>query len=1352
MALIQNGIGPFEKGYNWTNYVERFKFFVCANEIHEDRVKALFLSTVGMYMFDIIKDLMQPNDITSDTVTFDDITDTVTKHVEPPPSVIVSRYIFDTREKGPNETVADFVKSLRHLSELCHFGANLEERLRDRLVAGVKDPTMVKRLLSEGDSLTFKAANEICILLEKTNQDTKRLLNNQTDVTVKKIREETREKAKQSSFKQRTFLSVQKECYRCNLKNHSPNECFYKDKDCKFCGLKGHIERACRKKKQTTDQRSIKSGKPQEKGKVKHVTKIEETESEKVTYDLMNIKSVTSTKPIVVQLELNGCETKMEIDTGACCSIITDTTFKKLRKYQENLILRSSNTKLRAYDGHEIKVIGETSIPVTHNGQTLKLSAKVVKGHSDLLGRDWLKHIRLNWEEIFHITNSPIEKWKDEYPEVFQDKLGDYRGPPARIELKEGTKPVFLRERQVPLALQAKVKAEIERLVKEDVLEPVEYSEWATPIVPVVKPSGKIRICGDYRMTVNKYTKQQHYPIPRTEYLIAKMAGGKIFSKIDMSEAYAQLRLDEESQNMCTINTEHGLFKQKRLPYGISSAPSIFQRIMEKMLGNIPHVAVYLDDVLVTGKSKQEHDETLNQVLQKFENANLRVGQDKCEIGREKVSFLGLIVDAKGVSPTEAKLKAVQEIPAPKSVTELRSFLGLINYYHRFVPNIATILEPLHELLRKNQTWHWTEKQENSFKKIKSILQSPTVLTHFDPEKPLILAHDASSVGVGAVLSQVMENGEEKPIGFVSRTLNAAERNYSQTEKEALSLVFGVNKFHYYIYGRPCTAYTDHKPLLGIFGKGIASRTASPRMVRWSLTLSAHDLTICYKPGKEHGNADALSRAPLAEEVKAKLPTETICAIKQLEETNISFKEIAKATAKDRVLRAIKHYVRTYWPNNIITELKPFFVKRDELSVQEDCLMWGSRVVIPEMLREKAMSMLHEDHQGCVKMKRTARGIMYWPKIDNDIEKCVESCADCQMNSNMPPKSLSVWEKAEKPWQRLHADYAGPFMGHYFLLIVDAYSKWLEVHKTNSMTSETTINLMRKTFATFGLPEQLHTDNGSCFTSNEFETFCKANGIKHTLSGAWHPETNGLAEKCVQIFKNAIKKMKGDMDFRLSRFLFRYRTTEQESTNRTPAFLLMGRELKTRLELMRPTVSINIRKDWKNEGKQRKFREGEDVIVRTDRNKEWTQGRIVSTLGFNNYEIALRNGNICRRHCDSLKPWKARSEEQNKQTFIEVPAQSSTETWHTEETDDSNNGNRTTSRNDEIESTADRASFVDRDSSFDHVSSFEQASSFVTSKKTSEACMSNQSESERRYPVRVREPPRYFIKDCVARS
>ncbi|KAI4895675.1 hypothetical protein NFI96_020671 [Prochilodus magdalenae] len=850
-------------------------YFFLANDITDgDKMKAILLSGVGATTYSLMRSLLCPQKPSDKT--YKELVDLLKAHFNPKPSEIVQRFKFNSRVRRPGETVADYVAELRKLAQHCNYGEALTQMLRDRLVCGVGDDSIQRRLLAEVE-LTFEKALKISQAMESANKDIRDLqghLFEEAGATTRMSRGHATVH-RVSSAEHKVQQRVQA-CYRCKGQ-HSAAGCRFAAELCHNCGKRGHIKRACRSKPaysplQKGEHRAPRGGKMAEKNKRAHLVREESENNEEDASEIHTIYSVRQqirgVEPITKIVKVNGTEVTFEVDTGCGVTVISKEQYSKMWKKGTVPELDHSSLQLKTYTGEKLGVLGRIQVTVEYEGATKILPLIVVEGDGpNLLGRAWLKELALEIHPIHKVAvkcKLKLEEVLGEHADVFKEELGQLKGTKATIQVDKEAQPKFYKPRPVPYAVKPLVEQELQRLVEEKIIEPVQFSDWAAPIVPVIKPDGSIRICGDYKVTVNRVSSLEQYPIPRVEDLLASLAGGEKFSKLDMSHAYQQIVLDEGSRKYVTINTHKGLYTYSRLPFGVASSPAIFQRTMEGILQGIPNVAVYLDDILVSGPTEEEHLHNLKEVLQRLESSGLRLKRSKCTFLGKEVVFLGHKIDATGLHPVNEKVAAIKEAPEPRNVTELKAYLGLLNYYHRFLPKLSTLLAPLHLLLRKENKWKWGTEQQKAFDDSKVLMQSCSVLVHYDPNKDLILACDASPYGVGAVLSHRMRDGSEKPIGFVSRTLTAAEKNYSQLDKEGLAVLFGVKKFHSYLYGRRFTIVTDHKPLISLFNEMKAvPQMASPRIQRWAVTLRAYEYAIVYKAGKDHSNADAFSRLPV---------------------------------------------------------------------------------------------------------------------------------------------------------------------------------------------------------------------------------------------------------------------------------------------------------------------------------------------------------------------------------------------------------------------------------------------------------------------------------------------------------
>ena len=1053
-----------------------------------------------------------------------------------------------------------------------------------------------------GNNLSYNKALDIAKGMEAADQNTKAFRT--TEPTIKAL---SGRPPKPSDSRR---------CYRCGRTNHGPADCKFRDAQCRSCGKTGHIAPVCRSKPlDTRPKKKQDQARRRDSGKTHRVQDDDQSSDHEDSSDneyLLHKLGERSSDPIEVQMLLNGKKLDMEVDTGAALSIISEAT----RKFMfADETLHPSSLVLKTYTDERMEVMGTLNMQVQYGEQKKKLVLVVVGGNGpSLLGRNWLKHIKLDWSSIVAVRTikmKPLHTLMQRHQQLFSEGLGLIEPFTATLHVRPDTTPRFFKPRQVPFAIRDTIGQEIDRMEKQGILEPVTHSNWAAPIVAVPKKDGRFRICGDYK-------------------------------------AYLQLPLDEASKPYVAINTHKGLYTCTRLPFGVASAPAIFQKLMDTVLQGIPGVVCYIDDILISGADEETHLRTLGQVFARLEKHGFKLKQEKCGFLLRSIEYLGHIISQNGIQPVPTKVTAILNAPKPINVQQLRSFLGLVNY-GKFIPNLATLLHPLNALLRADRKWKWSPECDKAFQDAKDQLTSAKVLTHYNPTLPIVMAADASAYGVGAVISHVFPDSSERPIAFASRTLTTSEKNYAQLEKEALALVFGVRKFHQYLYGRPFTLITDHQPLTTILGpkKGIPSLAAA-RLQRWAILLSAYKYSIRYKSTTAHGNADGLSRLPLP---TTSAPTDegvSTFNIGQVQALPVTFQDIQKATRRDKVLSKISVFVQEGWPNQVDEELKPYNTRQAEIGIEGGCLMWGIRVIIPESLQPQVLKSLHESHPGISRMKAIARSYFWWNGLDKDIENLGKSCQTCQAVQSHPATApLHPWVWPDAPWKRIHVDFAGPFLGHMFFVVMDAYSKWPEVVIMSSTTSQKTIEVLRSMFARHGLPEQLVSDNGPQFTSTEFADFMKGNRIKHILSAPYHPASNGLAERFVQTLKRAMKASAKDgktLPHRLAEFLFTYRSTPHATTNVSPSELFQQRKLRTRFNLMKPDIRGYVtskqaqQKQYHDKhAKPRFFFPGTPVMVRSFQEpNKWIPGIILQKLGPVTYQVEIANGRIQKRHIEHL--------------------------------------------------------------------------------------------------------------------
>lgn len=1239
----------------WPAYIRRVNQYILLNDVKDNLKVPMLITVVGEPTYSLMCDLCSPG--FPEDKSYEELVKLVADHLEPQRSEIAERHVFRLRRQRDGESMMEYLQDLKHLATTCNFGIMLEENLRDQFVSGLANSAMRSRIFAE-KNIKYKEAVELALALEAAERHAEVSAATTAAVTTSGAGGDAGEGLHRTgtgrlhtsgagtrrpgrnpgpradgTASRGGIPAATPQCWRCG-KSHRPERCRYINYNCDECNQRGHLKVMCKTVRVRGSGRSSRQ----------NFVSDDDTEDE----DLFSIELASKgNKPYFINVNIDSYIIKCEVDTGSRITAISEDFYKQMFA---NKTIQSDNLMLRCYSGTPIDSLGYILVNVRLGNVTANnLRCYVIKnGGRPLLGRDWLKSLdvkQINLNDI--ITDPCINKLAIEFPEVFTDKLGKCKKL-LQLQLTDN-EPIYVRARPVPLALRARVERELERLEAEGTIYRVEHSDYGTPIVPVIKTNGDIRICGDYKVTINRKLKREFYPLPRIEELFATLSGGREFSKIDLTHAYQQTMLTDDSQPCTAITTHIGTFVYRRTPFGLSCVPEKFQKLMEETLRGVPCTVVFLDDICVTGASRAEHLTNLRLVLARLRDMGLTVKLSKCCFLEPSVKYLGFIIDQGGLRPDPKKVEAIVNAPTPSDVTQLRSFLGLLNYYGKFIPKLSILLHPLHELLKKGVSWNWSNECNNAFIEAKRVLSGEKVLAHYEEGRPLVLSVDSSAYGLGAVLAHRFPDGSERPVSCVSRTLNNAERNYSQIDKEALAIFYGVTRHHQYLYGRHFELRTDHQPLSYIFGAKVGiPQTAASRLQRWAARLAAYDFTIKYISSKQNGPADALSRLPLALERR---DTESMSYVNLVQQCMpVNFHDVSKETNKDVLLSRITGYVKYGWPSvSSCEEEKPYFARKKDITLDFGCLIYKYRIIIPKTLQFKILEEIHQGHLGVNKMKNLSRNYVYWPKLDDDLERLCRSCEPCRMVRDAAPRAdLHPWEYPLFPWQRLHADFA-ECLGRKYLIIIDAHSKWIEALPMDRTDAQSTITALMTVFSRFGLPSQLVTDNGPPFLSHEFKNYCMNNCISHVTSAPYRPQGNGAAENAVKTVKKAIKRAvhSGENVLQaLNTFLFHYRNCDHATTGVPPAVLLTGRRMRMRLDALRPDVKKVVQAAQQRQiahaggTPQPTIPVGETVLARdyTSSPSKWSTGIVSKTSGPVSYRIDMGNGVEWRRHRDQLVP------------------------------------------------------------------------------------------------------------------
>ena len=868
-------------------------------------------------------------------------------------------------------------------------------------------------------------------------------------------------------------------------------------------------------------------------------------------------KADTDENGCYVTLNTQDTPVRFKVDTGSQANIIPHSIFMKMENRPK---LKPTNTKLISYTGEDLKISGSCELRC---GEQVLNFFIVRTNQCPILSFKASQELNLI-KVVMNVTTQEIDGLIAVYSTVFEG-LGCL-DQPYHIKIDDTVQPIICPPRNIPVALRERVRDEIDRMEKLGILKKVEEpTAWVSSLVVVEKhKTGKLRLCLDPRH-LNKAIQREHFQLPTIEDIATRLTGAKVFSTLDANHGYWQIPLDPASQRLTTFNTPFGRYCYTRMPFGVKSAQEIFQKRMVQHFGDLPGVKTDIDDILVWGATKEEHNQRLKAVIQRCKDIHMTLNKEKCSFGSSKVVYLGHIISAEGISPDPEKVKAIDQMPPPEDKKGVERLLGLLNYVAKFIPDLSSITQPIRELLKKEVMFHWDHEQETAFQLIKKRMTSAPVLAFYDVKKAVTVSCDASNFGLGAVLLQ-----GNKPIAYASRALTDTEKRYAQIEKELLAVVYALEKFNQYVYGKTVQVESDHKPLESITKKSLCQ--APPRLQRMLLRLQKYDFILNYKPGKEMVIADTLSRPCYIDTNTDRMEEELSCAIHMtvaLYDTptsDVRLQEVKEATKKDSTLQLLRQTVQSGWPRKrtqVPKEVQEYWNIRDEISETDGLIMKGERLVIPTDLRTEMLKRIHTGHMGIVKCSQRAKELMFWPGMYKAIESMVNQCDTCQEHRGSNQKEPMIpGPTPSHPWEEVATDLFH-WNDHDYLIIVDYFSRYIEVCKLEDTTSKSVITHTKSVLARHGIPMVIRSDNGSQYTAEEYQRFTKEWGIKHVTTSPYHPQANGLAEKSVQIIKSLLNKSKANnQDPYLS--LLEYRNTTVDNVG-SPAQLLMGRKLRATL-------------------------------------------------------------------------------------------------------------------------------------------------------------------------------------------
>lgn len=1062
----------FEDPESWEVWSKRFERYITVgglnNKTEAEKIDVL-LYVMGQKSESILLQIKDKPDTLKKTL------DAFKRYFAPRTNVIFERFKFNTRKQNQGEPIDAFITDLHAMAEKCQFGELKDELIRDRVVVGMTDSRTSEAMQLKSD-LTLQIAIEMARQSERQHAENKIIRNREVPINFMKSNRSKQHNQKQQKIHQQSTQAKDnssKICYFCNNSYHIRDVCPAKDVECRKCGIKGHFQKACK----SNSINNSKHSKETKRHNFNKVNNVNTTDCEDYSNDMFIGNMCCNSLEInewTIECNIVEFNTKIKflVDTGASNVSIPEHLVPL--KYFKGM---DTNSTACGPDGSALNVVGSIKLTISYNNAVGKCLVYVIKDlKTPLLGREAIDQLKIiqppkKVPSVNHTEFADKQNSLDiarQYPSIFNE-MGEFKGE-VSIKLSENVKPyVQTVPRPVPIPMMSKLKSEIDRLLRLNIIEHMEeVTDWVSPIVVVPKNENEIRLCVDYTK-LNEAVKRPYYPIPNIESTLANIRGASIFSKIDINKGFYQIKLDKTSQLLTCFITPFGRFIFTRLPFGISCAPEYFVSKYAKVLRGIENIATHIDDILIYGYTKEEHDKVLRNVLQRLSEEGITINKSKSVFGVRKVLWLGQVLSECGVSIDPDRIQAIKQFAVPGNKKQLLSFLGVVNFVGKFIPNKSTILEPLNALLKNDITFEWNAMHEKAFQQIKNMICEVPILAYYDPRKQIVISSDASSYGIGSCLIQVDKDDNREIVAYISRTMTQTERHYAQIEREALGLTWAAEKFADYITGLRIILETDHKPLIQILkSKNLDDLT--PRLQRFRMRLMRYDYSVVYVPGKTLVVADALSRSPLhtnceSEELQLEVENFVNYVTSSLPIKDIYLEKIKHAQQQDTVCKLLKQFSVDGWParSQINDEVLPYYQYRFDITFSQGILLKGTRIIIPPALQKEVIEFIHTGHQGITKCRRRAQLSVWWIGLSQQLDNLIKHCPNCVEERTNIKQPFHRDNLPTRPMQKIAID----LFKHkcWYIIITDYYSRYFEIYKTNALTEEEVISKLKQYFS-----------------------------------------------------------------------------------------------------------------------------------------------------------------------------------------------------------------------------------------------------------------------------------------------
>ena len=1170
----------------WLEWKTIFQMFLIASDNDGSsaaKKKALLLTYGGGELHRLFMTLPVLEDKTSDV--YETAIAALDDNFAPQNNSLYERHKFRQIRQTDGQTVDGFIMALRSQLRFCGFNKELEEsELLQQIIEGIRCNTMRAHILCLQQPKTCDVIAKLRNI-EVANNDSRQICN-KSDTPV--ARDMTLLVPRVPLKSHVPKENVRQSCPKCG-RSHEYGKCPAYGQQCHNCGKNNHFANMCRAR--PTNVHEAKPSRESNKNPKREVTLMAGHSDEMDGFNYISV-------------DLPTRSVKCLIDNASSSSLMNDQYFSST--FGPTICLSKKQRNIKGANNELLNVVGtfSTQIHFKNCGQEFNGRVKfvVVKDlpTNCLLGRDFLANFKKvtltnpdadNDYELTLVTSDPESMLKS-YEDLFDRPLKDSVlkcDPLSIVQCTNDAKPIKINNWRIPQQHSDFVKSTIKELVDNGVIRESQ-SEWRHQPVIVPKSDGSSRMTINYK-PINSVTRTDAFPIPSIDDIIPQLGGMKIFSSLDFLQFYHQLPLHESDIPKTAFVAEGRLWEYVRLPFGLKNAVAYCTRLMNTLLGDIPNVHVYIDDVLICGRDMADHQRTLKLVLDRIRDSGLSLRRKKCKFFQIEATFLGMIVREGAVAPNPDRLEPLDRMQVPTNRKELQRYLGFTNYFRKYIEDYATKSKLLYDLMNAEE-FTWNDEHAKVFEMLKEEVKNG-VLKLPDMSKPFVVETDASGVAVAGVLLQ-----DGKPVYFMSRLLKPQERHIAIAEIEALAVVEAFRKFRQYLLRRKFILKVDNKCLQCV----LSHKQKSSKLIRWSLEIQEYDFEVQYKPTKENVAADALSRC---------LAIFTYIDAKQL---------VTEEQTKDIIFNKIRRVlsngenIQGEIPNGIRKHLTKIEVYQDHVIIN-----WHGKklLVVPQAIQKSLMHMCHSVHRGRDAMLESLREY-WWPGKQEDICNFIRNCEICCKIKpqwfSPPLTSLPV------PHARndlVCADFVGPLPStrdgfRFRLTFIDALTRNVEVYPTKDMTVATVMRCFLDYTSRYGRVKSLLTDRGSQFEATELKTFLLNHGTEKLRTTAYHPQGNGVCERFHRTLKKKIElllasqrkdaKMWNEV---LVTALAEYRNTFHQATGFKPIELTY--EMNRRKLYV---VRNNIRKrNLRNQGQQKRVSkilpvEGDNVVVKNQNHQQ----------------------------------------------------------------------------------------------------------------------------------------------------